>query len=95
MSKALRMFLFMLLLVLTGFSVENPKAKSMNLPRRENCKNAEMVRKYSSILEFSNPRKGKVTWYGPASMEERPRVVRYSIKSSSQLLTERYHLVQF
>lgn len=66
LSKALRMFLFMLLLLLTGFSVENPKAKvDESSLAGKTAENAEVVRKYSSILEFSNPRKGKVTWYGP------------------------------
>lgn len=69
LSKALKSFLFVLLLILTGFSVENPKAKADESSLKNNpaktSKSAEIVRKYSSILEFSEPRNGKVTWYGP------------------------------
>jgi rare lipoprotein A len=66
MSKALKMFLFALLLVLTGFSVENPKTKTdeSSLSKKP-VKPVEIVRKYSSILEFSSSRKARVTWYGP------------------------------
>lgn len=69
LSKALKTFLFVLLLILTGFSVENPKAKadesSLKTSPARSIKSAELVRKYSSILEFSEPRNGTVTWYGP------------------------------
>lgn len=66
LSKVLKSFLFVLLLILTGFSVENPKAKAEESSLSKTpAKSAELVRKYSSILEFSNPKDAKVTWYGP------------------------------
>ncbi|MBV6444121.1 MAG: septal ring lytic transglycosylase RlpA family protein [Ignavibacteriales bacterium] len=69
MSNALKTVLFALLLMLTGFSVENPKAKtdesSLKTKPAKDVKNAELVRKYSSILEFTLFKEAKVTWYGP------------------------------
>jgi hypothetical protein len=50
--------------MLTGFSVENPKAKtdesSLKTKPAKDVKNAELVRKYSSILEFTLFKEAKV-----------------------------------